>query len=178
MAERRVLTLPGLAGSGAAHWQTVWEERYGFMRVEQEDWDEPSKSRWLKKLEQVLENESEPVVLVAHSLGCALVAHAAKRVREQIAGALLVAPADVDDAEHTPESVRSFSPLPCKPLGFPATLVASRNDPFIAFERAAHFADCWQAKFVDAGAIGHINSDSQLGDWAEGFDLLRELRRI
>jgi predicted alpha/beta hydrolase family esterase len=118
------------------------------------------------------------VVLVAHSLGCALVAHAAKRIREQVAGALLVAPADVDDAEHTPESVRSFSPLPCKPLGFPATLVASRNDPYIAFERAAHFADCWQAKFVDAGALGHINSDSQLGDWPDGYELLRELRRI
>jgi len=177
MAERRVLTLPGLSGSGEAHWQTVWETRYGFMRVEQEDWEEPSRSRWVKRLEQVLEHELEPVVLVAHSLGCALVAHAAKKVREKIAGALLVAPADVDDAEHTPESVRSFSPLPCKPLGFPATLVASRNDPFIAFERAAHFADCWQAKFVDAGALGHINSDSQLGDWPEGFELLRELRR-
>ena len=177
MAERRVLTLPGLSGSGEAHWQTVWEFRYGFMRVEQEDWEEPSRSRWVKRLEQVLEYEAEPVVLVAHSLGCALVAHAAKKVREKVAGALLVAPADVDDAEHTPESVRSFSPLPCKPLGFPATVVASRNDPFVAFERAAHFADCWQARFVDAGALGHINSDSQLGDWAEGYELLRELRR-
>lgn len=177
MAQRRVLTLPGLMGSGTGHWQTQWEERYGFTRVQQDDWEHPARGRWVKRLEQALEDEREPVVLAAHSLGCALVAHAAKRIRSKVAGALLVAPADVDDASHTPECVRSFSPLPCKPLGFPATVVASRDDPFVAFERAALFADCWEARFVDAGTLGHINADSHLGDWPDGYQLVRELAR-
>jgi predicted alpha/beta hydrolase family esterase len=177
MAERRVLTLPGLMGSGPLHWQTRWEAEHGFMRVEQEDWEHPTRSRWVKRLEQVLDDQPEPVVLAAHSLGCALVVQAAKRIWPKVAGALLVAPADVDDATRTPEEVRSFSPLPCKQLGFPATLVASRDDPYMAFERAAHFADCWEARFVDAGAVGHINAESGLGDWPAGYELLRELRR-
>jgi predicted alpha/beta hydrolase family esterase len=178
MALRRVFTLPGLSGSGPEHWQSIWEARHGFTRLAQDDWDQPSKSSWLKRLEQVLDAEPEPVVLAAHSLGCALVAHAAKRgLAGKVAGALLVAPADVDDAEHTPEVTRSFAPLPAKPLGFPATVVASRDDPFMAFERAAYFADRWQARFVDAGHKGHINSESQLGDWPEGYELLFELCR-
>jgi len=174
---RRVLTVPGFMGSGAEHWQTRWEHQHGLVRIEQEDWEQPSRSRWVKRIEQALEAETEPVVLVAHSLGCALVAHAAKRIQTKVAGALLVAPADVDDAECTPEAVRSFSPLPRKPLGFAATVVASRDDPYVPFERAAQFADCWEAKFVDAGAAGHINADSHLGDWPEGYALVRELCR-
>lgn len=177
MAQRRVLTLPGLMGSGAEHWQTLWEQQHGFVRIEQEDWEHPSRGRWVKRVEQALDAEPEPVVLVAHSLGCALVAHAAKRIRSKVAGALLVAPADVDDAQRTPEVVRSFSPLPCKALSFPATVVASRDDPYVAFERAAQFADCWEASFVDAGDVGHINADSHLGDWPEGYELVRELCR-
>jgi len=179
MALRRVLTLPGLSSSGPQHWQSLWEARYGCVRVEQEDWEHPNKSSWLKRLEHALDLETEPVVLAAHSLGCALVAHAAKRgvLAGKVAGALLVAPADVDDLEHTPEVTRSFAPLPVKPLGVAATVVASRDDPFMAFERAAFFADRWQARFVDAGSKGHINAESQLGDWPEGYELLFELCR-
>ena len=179
MVLRRVLTLPGLSGSDPQHWQSLWEARYGFVRVEQDDWERPNKSTWLKRLEHALDAEPEPVVLAAHSLGCALVAHAAKRglLHPKVAGALLVAPADVDDTENMPEVTRSFAPLPIKPLGFAATVVASRDDPFMAFERAAFFADRWQARFVDAGAKGHINAESQLADWPEGYELLFELSR-
>jgi predicted alpha/beta hydrolase family esterase len=177
MPQRSVLILPGLGSSGPTHWQTLWEQQHNFTRVEQEDWDHPSKSAWVKKLEAALDELPDPAIVVAHSLGCAVVAHAAKRAHKQIAGALLVAPADVEDEERTPEATRSFSPLPNKPLGFPATVVASRDDPYIAFERAAHFADVWDARFVDAGAVGHINADSGLGDWPDGYRLLQDLLR-
>jgi predicted alpha/beta hydrolase family esterase len=177
MVSRRVLVLPGLGGSEPAHWQSLWEERYGFTRVEQEDWNHPNRSAWAKRLEAALEAEPEPVVLVAHSLGCALVASAAKRAHGRIFAALMVAPADVEDEERTPELTRSFAPLPLKPLGFKATVVASRDDPYVAFERAAHFADRWDAAFVDAGAAGHLNAESNLGEWPEGYRLLQGLSR-
>ena len=32
----RILSLPGLHGSEASHWQTIWEQHYGFERVNQE----------------------------------------------------------------------------------------------------------------------------------------------
>jgi uncharacterized protein len=178
MVAPRVLILPGLSDSGPDHWQSLWQAQHGFARVVQDDWQEPSKSAWVKRFLSVLEDAPEPVVLVAHSLGCALVAHAAKKLRAgQIAGALLVAPADVEDVERTPDVIRGFAPLPMKPLGFAATVVASRDDPFVAFERAAEFADRWDARFEDAGALGHINTESGIGDWPAGYRLLQDLCR-
>jgi predicted alpha/beta hydrolase family esterase len=177
MAAPRVLTLPGLCSSGPTHWQSRWERRYGYARVEQDDWDRPERDAWLMKLEAAVQAQPSAPILVAHSLGCALVAHYAARMRPgQIAGALLVAPADVDDPARTPDETRCFSPLVLQALGFPAIVVASHDDPFIAFGRAGELATRWQARFVDAGNIGHINADSGLGDWDFGHGLLEELR--
>ena len=37
----QVLILPGWQNSGPAHWQSRWEELYGFTRVQQHDWMQP-----------------------------------------------------------------------------------------------------------------------------------------
>jgi predicted alpha/beta hydrolase family esterase len=178
MHEPRVLSLPGLGSSGPAHWQTLWEEQHGYTRVNQDDWERPRLDAWLAQLQAVLAQQPTPVVLVAHSLGAILAAHIAARARAgQIAAALLVAPADVDDDKCTPAETRTFAPVPLASLNFPATLVASRNDPYITFERAAQFAAAWGARLVDAGRVGHINADSGLGNWVAGYELLQELRR-
>jgi predicted alpha/beta hydrolase family esterase len=178
---RRVLIVPGLDDSGPEHWQTHWEAAFGYQRVVQDDWRRPSRPDWLSRLSAAVAQSSEPVLLVAHSLGCALVAHfagvAIAAGRERVAGALLVAPADVDDPQHTPDCLRCFAPLPLAPLGFPATVVASRDDPFVSFPRAEHFAARWGARLVDAGALGHINSDSDLGVWSDGHRWLEQLAR-
>ncbi|MET0385088.1 MAG: alpha/beta hydrolase [Polyangiales bacterium] len=173
----RVFTLPGLFGSGPEHWQTRWELQHGFARVEQASWAEPSREAWTEQLARVLTAQRAPVFLIAHSLGCALLAHAASRpeLRARIAGALLVAPADVDDPVRTPALIRGFAPLPSAPLGIRATLVASRDDPFLTFTRATQLAAMWQAQLVDAGAAGHINAESGLGDWPAGLGLLAAL---
>ena len=60
-------------------------------------------------------------------------------------------------------------------LPFPSLVVASRNDPYIFFERAHSIAKNWGSTFVDAGFSGHINADSDLGDWAFGQSLLDQL---
>ena len=178
MTAWRVLVLPGLGGSGPVHWQTRWETLHGYERVEQRDWDNPRRDVWLAQLKRTVAAGPTPVVLVAHSLGVALAAHfVAVAVPGQIAAALLVAPADVEDARCTPDETRSFAPLPGRRFGFPATLVASQNDPYVRFERAAQLAATWGATLVDLGSAGHINADSGLGDWAAGHDLLRELCR-
>ncbi|HLK91726.1 MAG TPA: alpha/beta fold hydrolase [Polyangia bacterium] len=162
------MIVPGLGGSGPAHWQTRWEALYpAHVRVEQRDWDHPRRAEWLAALASAV--AGGPVVLVAHSLGCALVAHAAAEPwSAAVAAALLVAPADVDSPAHTPPETRDFAPLPLAPLPFPATVVASQDDPYVTLARARSLARAWGAALVDAGPRGHLNADSGLGDWPEG----------
>jgi predicted alpha/beta hydrolase family esterase len=115
-------------------------------------------------------------VLVAHSLGCALVAHvAAERPDLAIEAALLVAPADVESPRHTPQRLRGFAPIPRVPLPFRSVVVASTNDPYMALPRARELADTWGAAFVDAGPIGHINVEAGFGPWPAGERILRDL---
>lgn len=172
-----MLIVPGLGGSGPAHWQTRWEALYpDHHRVEQRDWDHPRRADWLAALQAALvvaaagpTTADRPLVLVAHSLGCALVTHAAAEPwAATVAAALLVAPADVDSPAHTPPETRDFAPMRLAPLPFPATVVASQDDPYVTLARARTFARAWGADFVDAGPRGHLNAASGLGDWAEG----------
>ena len=172
-----VLVVPGLGGSGPDHWQTLWESLHPrHARVEQSDWCQPNREAWLRKLENEIVAAGEPVVLVAHSLGCALVVHLARRSSAlPVRAALLVAPADVDSLAHTPAETRCFAPMPLEPLPYPATVVVSRDDPFVSFERGRLFADAWGAELVDVGSVGHINAASGLGDWPAGRDCLERL---
>jgi predicted alpha/beta hydrolase family esterase len=151
----------------------VWAARLpGCLRVVQHDWDHPDRELWLQSLRATIEAASGPVVLAAHSLGCVLVAHAAARwpalIGRAVRGALLVAPADVDSPAHTPPETRGFAPMPRARLPFPATVIASADDPYMMLARARAFAAAWGAAFVDAGCIGHINAASCLGDWPAG----------
>jgi predicted alpha/beta hydrolase family esterase len=165
-----VLIVPGLNGSRPAHWQSRWESLYPrTLRVAQRDWDHPDCAEWRSTLEGAIAAAPEPVVLVAHSLGVALVAHLASRPSAaRVVAALLVAPADVDSPDRTPPETRSFAPMPTAPLPFPATVVASADDPYVTLPRAQAFAAAWGAGFVGAGRKGHLNADSGLGDWPDG----------
>lgn len=176
MPKATVLNIPGLGGSGPTHWQTLWETRDpSIRRVAQRDWNDPSLQEWTQTLEDAVARSSPPVILVAHSLGVALVSHWARQARGRVQGALLVAPADVDSKEHPPEAQR-FGPMPLAPLPFPGIVAASENDPFVSLVRAQHFTNTWGSRFVNVGALGHINADSGIGDWKAGFALLNKLR--
>ena len=71
-----VLVLPGWRNSGPLHWQSLWEQQYGYQRVEQHDWDHPLRGDWITRLEDAVLDvpAGQPIALVAHSLGCILVA--------------------------------------------------------------------------------------------------------
>jgi predicted alpha/beta hydrolase family esterase len=168
MANAEVLILPGLGNSGPEHWQSLWERAHGYRRVAQSNWDAPVLGDWLSNLQQAVNAAPSGVVLVAHSLACSLVAHFAQSRPSNVLGAFLVSPADVDSQHCTPDEVRCFSPIPLLPLPFPAEVVASSDDPYVARDRAALFAERWQADFVDIGPAGHINASSGLGAWPEG----------
>lgn len=171
-----ILTVPGLGGSGPSHWQTLWEDaRPDTVRVELGMWNTPHRNSWVTKLDEAIRQAQAPVILAAHSLGCLAVAWWAELSPQPygwpVAGALLVAPADVDRTGAHGE-LKGFAPTPRTPLPFPSIVVASTDDPWIAPERAHSLAVDWGSHFVDAGAQGHLNAASGIGWWHEGQELL------
>jgi predicted alpha/beta hydrolase family esterase len=169
------LTLPGLGNSGAGHWQSRWEQAWpGIVRVQQRDWSQPVCHEWTETLESAVARAGSDVVLVAHSLGCLLVASWSVRTRLAIRGALLVAPPD-PDGPNFPAAPRGFSSPPRTPLSFSSIVVASTNDPYGSLAFARSCAENWGSEFADIGAAGHINAASGLGDWPEGFTQFRRL---
>ncbi|SOB88196.1 hypothetical protein SAMN06297144_3341 [Sphingomonas guangdongensis] len=174
-----ILTVPGLGSSGPTHWQTLWErQRAEVVRAELGMWDTPHRNSWVTKLDQAIRGAQAPVVLVAHSLGCQAVAWWAALSGQPygwpVAGALLVAPADVDRADAPPE-LTGFAPAPTVSLPFPSLLVTSTDDPWISEGRARALANQWGSHLFSVGALGHINAASGVGDWSEGQALLAEL---
>lgn len=175
----RVLLLPGWQNSDAGHWQSRWETLYGYERVQQHDWQRPLRGDWSARLQDTVVDSAQPVVLVAHSLGCILTAWWAAHsplAKTRVQAALLVAPADVEQ-EHIRNVLPGWSPLMLQRLPFPSVLVGSQNDPYCALARTLQMAQGWGSKFVDLGCAGHINTDSGLGDWNDGHALLQSLMK-
>lgn len=170
-----ILILPGVTGSGAAHWQTAWEQAFpGFERVEQTDWDHPVYADWSARLTAAVVQSARPVVLVAHSLGTSLVMRWAFEQpalgQKKVAGAFLVAPSDRDRFDGAPDApVRGFAPMLMTRLPFQSVVVASRDDDRVSFARAAAFAEAWGSTLIDAGNQGHMGSAAQLGIWPYGL---------
>lgn len=164
-----VFLLPGWRNSGPGHWQTRWEALHGDRRVEQDDWEWPRRGDWMARLDEMLLASDRPAWLVAHSLGCHLVAawaaHSSNTAR--VRGALLVAPPDLDRDDLPPQVVR-WRPVVRERLPFPATLLYSEDDPYAAPLHTLALAAAWGVPARSVGACGHVNGDSGLGDWAAG----------
>jgi predicted alpha/beta hydrolase family esterase len=139
-----VLLVPGLGNSGPSHWQSIWQARnMSFRRVMQRDWNVPNLEEWLENLEAAVREAEAPIVIVAHSLSCSLVAHwMCLGFSERVAAAMLVSLADADSDAHMPPEARAFSPVPLDPLPFRAMVIASSTDPYLDIGRARLFARC------------------------------------
>jgi predicted alpha/beta hydrolase family esterase len=178
MTRPRTLILPGWLDSGADHWQSRWERLHGFERVTQDDWLWPRRGDWMARLDEVIISgpHNRPVRLVAHSLGCHLVAawaaHSAHTAR--VAATLLVAPPDLE-RDDMPPNVQTWRPIARQHLPFAACTLLSSDDPYCSASRALEFAQAWGSDAVSVGAAGHINGESGLGDWPQGLAWLDAL---
>lgn len=171
----QVLLLPGIGDSGPLHWQSLWEAGHpGFHRVVQRDWEHPDCREWAQRLDEEVANSAPGTILVAHSLGCLLVAHWAARGTQRIHGALLVAVPDPARAAF-PGNAVGFAPVPMQPLPFSSIVVASTDDPYASVEFSDRCASAWASELEVPGALGHINAESGLGDWPQGYALLKKL---
>jgi hypothetical protein len=168
----KVLLIPGLDGSPAPHWQHWWAATDpNALMVDLTDPGSPAPMVWeIEVAGAILQHPG--ALLVGHSLGAVLIARLfATWPQLDVAGALLVAPADAAKSRRT----ASFAPLTEAPLGVPAMLVASRNDPWMSFGQARHLSNAWNADLIDLGFAGHINVESGFGPWPGGFCLRDEL---
>ncbi|MFT4246619.1 MAG: alpha/beta hydrolase [Pseudomonas sp.] len=173
----RVLILPGRGDSGEKHWQSVWERNDpALLRVRQREWDNPDREEWVATLDTAIQAAGAPVILVAHSLAVAAVAHWASRHHGPVVGALLVSPTDVERADY-PAGTTGFAPIPLQRLPFQSIVVASDDDPRVTPERAAFFAEAWGAQLHRPGAFGHLGTAADLGGWEYGARLLARLRQ-
>ncbi|AXY23916.1 Alpha/beta hydrolase family protein (plasmid) [Komagataeibacter saccharivorans] len=178
LAPYDVVIVPGLHNSAARHWQSRWQDLLDARRVAQDDWDHPGYESWVRGLEHTLSTCTRPVILIAHSLGSILVARwaAAQAGRTKVAGAFLVAPADIESPRAMAvEGMQDFLPLPEQPLPFPARIVASGDDEWLSSARARYLATKWHVPLLDAGQRGHIGNDAPLGIWPQGLAWLADL---
>ncbi len=141
----KTLLVPGLDGSAAPHWQHWWAATDSHALMV--DLSDPS--------------HPDPARWEAELAGSIL----------RHPGAVLVAPAE---AQGQPR-IQAFAPLREAPLHVPTTVVASRNDPWMRFQRARHLATAWRADLIDLGFAGHINAASGFGPWPAGKQLRDDL---
>lgn len=168
-SEADILIVPGYTNSGPDHWQSRWERKLSTARrVEQDAWSKPVLDDWTARLADYVNAATRPVVIVGHSLGVATAVQAVPLFRKPVVGAFFVAPPEVDNPAIRPKHLMTFGPYPRDPLPFPSLVVASRNDPFGAYEAADDIAAAWGSLMIDAGDAGHINAESGYGPWPEG----------
>ncbi len=173
-SEATLLMVPGYTNSPEDHWQSRWQRQLKTaIRVEQDDWHKPVVGEWTANMLAALRRAKNPVIIVAHSLGCQVAVQATLQfddlLRQKVKGAFLVAPPDVENPSIRPRHLMTFGPYPRDPLPYPSIVIASRNDRFCSYEVADDMAACWGSLIVDAGEQGHINAESGHGPWPEGL---------
>jgi predicted alpha/beta hydrolase family esterase len=181
-----VLIVPGLRDHVDAHWQTLLgahlkacgREVRTVPPMGRTDLDCAAR---VEAIEREAQSIDGPLVLVAHSGGCVMVAHWARQTRRAVQGALMATPPDFEEAMPegypTLEELRAggWLPVPRERLPFPSIVAASRNDPLGAFDSIAQLAEGWGSRLVDLGEVGHLNPASGFGEWRRAEQFIDEL---
>lgn len=155
----------------------MWQGQFeNCLLIEQDDWDNPDLGQWMTNLNLAIRQCVRAPVLIAHGLGCALVAHLATEPQPAwIAGALLVGPTDVNEITLPKGEASGFAPMPLATMPWPTSAVASSDDVNVTPERAQQFADAWGTHLTMIQGAGHFDAESGLGPWPEGRRVLAEL---
>ena len=168
----KTLIVPGLDGSPAPHWQHWWAATDpSALMVDLSDPARPRPAVWEADLASMILHHPD-CVLVGHSLGAVLIARLLARWPQlKVRAAMLVAPAETRGNDR----IGHFGPIPETRFDIPTKVVASRNDPWMRFARAAELAKAWGGDLVDLGHAGHINVASGFGPWPAGKFLRDDL---
>lgn len=189
MATPTVLIVPGLRDHVAQHWQTLLEARLrgegrAVASVPPMGRLELGCTAKVEAIERAARSIAGPVVIVAHSGGCIMVAHWATLTKRAVHGALLAVPPDFErpmpDGYPTLEQLDAagWLPVPRRPLPFRSIVGASRNDPLAGYDRVADLAAAWGSELVDLGEVGHLNPASGFGEWPRAEEFIARLSAL
>jgi hypothetical protein len=181
-----VLIVPGLRDAVDDHWQTLLQRDLRkaarpVASVLPMGRENLSCSARVAEIERTAQSIEGPIVVVAHSGGCIMLAHWARRTQRAVRSALLATPPDFEkpmpEGYPTMEALRAggWLPVPRKALPFPSIVAASRNDPLGRFSRVTALASDWGSEVVDLGHAGHLNPASGYGQWAKAESLIARL---
>ncbi|WP_439114926.1 RBBP9/YdeN family alpha/beta hydrolase [Hydrogenophaga sp.] len=178
------LIVPGLRDHVAKHWQTWLAERLPRAHcLTPLGRDNLSLGARIADLEAAIARQSAPVLLVAHSGGCVLVAHWVRQtaLAQRVSGALLATP-PIFDRPLPPAyppldalDAAGWLPVPRRRLPFPSLVAASRNDVLGEFDAVCQLARDWGSDVEDLGEVGHLNPASGFGPWPLATTLLQRL---
>lgn len=177
-----VLIVPGLRDHVVAHWQTLLaRELPRVVTVPPMGRDDLDCGKRVAAIERAARVVDGPLVIVAHSGGCIMVAHWARQTRRPVLGALLATPPDFEtpmpEGYPVVEALHAggWLPVPRGRLPFPSIVAASHDDPLADFRRAATLAQDWGGELVDLGKVGHLNPASGYGPWPAAHTLIKRL---
>jgi predicted alpha/beta hydrolase family esterase len=181
-----IVTVPGLRGDVADHWQTRLAAELPNVRpVPPLGRENPSLDERVAALQHTIETAGGPVLIVAHSAGVIVTVHWAARHggahSTRVRGALLATPPDL--AAPLPPEYPSLNtlaglgwlPVPRQPLPFPSIVAASADDPLGAPALVRALAEAWGSRHHDLGAVGHLNPASGYGSWPGAATLIKQL---
>jgi predicted alpha/beta hydrolase family esterase len=189
MRKPTVLIVPGLRGEVPEHWQSKLAEH--LVRAGRAVETVPPMGRAeldcqarVDAIEAHARVIDGPLLLVAHSGGCIMTTHWARRTTRRVQGALLATPPDFESP--MPEGFPTMAeleaagwlPVPRLPLPFPSIVATSSNDPLGREERVRELARDWGSTVVSLGQVGHLNPVSGYGEWPRALDLLDLLESV
>lgn len=163
-----IVLVPGLRNSDDYHWQSFWARRFaGWRRISQRNWVQPDIENWVSAIRRELAVCPHPVILIGHSFGALASRLVVQNNPENIAGIVMVAPAE-------PSYFQLEEKITTTKSKTPGIVFGSHNDPLMPFGRAIYWASHWQYDIIDLGDAGHINSESGYGEWEYGLERIFE----
>ncbi len=176
-----VLIVPGLRDHVPQHWQTLLAQELPEARsvppMGRTDLDCAARVRALEDAVAAIDG---PVLLVAHSGGCIMVAHWAMQTRRagRVHAAMLATPPDFE--RPMPAGYPSMAdlagagwfPVPKGALPFPSVVLTSDDDPLGQRDRVEDLGRGWGSRLLHLGAVGHLNPASGFGPWPRAKELV------
>ncbi|WP_434777465.1 RBBP9/YdeN family alpha/beta hydrolase [Neisseria sp. Ec49-e6-T10] len=151
------------------HWLRFWQRNYPLSQEIICSAHKPI-SEAIASISQTITKIETKVFIVTHGFGGIALLEWAKQAslldQKQICSSLVAAPTlKMPLPEH-------FYPIT---INFPMLIVGSNNDTLCSLSCAQDLANKINTRFYNAGNIGHINAQSNIGSWEQGMRLMQAL---
>ena len=181
--------VPGLRDHVAEHWQTLLEARLraagrpcaSVPPMGREDLDCAARVAAIEREAQAVEG---PMVVVAHSGGCIMLAHWARQTQRPVHGRAAGDAARLRDADAGRLSDdrrlarRRLAAGAARAAAVPEHRRGEPQRPARQLRARRRAGRDWGGRLVDLGEVGHLNPASGFGEWPQADEFIASCRRI